>query len=90
MRRDRKVALALAGPDLVCGVGYRKVASRGVQKDRKAALALALAVRPHPGRRGDTRPNVEEDGPGMVLRRLDDPHVQIADQDMREGPVDKV
>lgn len=84
MQQNRKTALALAVPDLVRGVGYRRVAPRGVRKDRKAALTA------HPGRRRDTHPNVGEEGPGMALRGLDEPQVQIDCENVSEGPGDKV
>jgi hypothetical protein len=86
MQRNRKTALALAVPDLVRGVGYERVAPRGVWKDRKAALA----AHPHPGRRGDTHPNAGEEGPGMALRGLDEPQVQIYYANVSERPGDKV
>lgn len=86
MQRNRKTALALAVPDLVRGVGYGRLAPRGVRKDRKAALT----AHPHPGRRRDTHPNVGEEGPGMALRGLDEPQVQIDCENVSEGPGDKV
>jgi hypothetical protein len=80
MQRNGKVTLALAVPDLVWGIRYRRVAPRGVRKDRNAVRALA--ARPHPG---DTHPNVGEEGPGT-----DEPQVQIGSENVSEGPWDKV
>jgi hypothetical protein len=90
VREDMKAAqlLVLAARVLASNVGCRRVVPRGVQKDTK--VGQLQAVHPYPGRREDAHPNGEEDGPGMVLRRLHETRVYILHINMCRPLGDKV